>query len=131
MYSGIRGSRIFFQLPSRYSPANRLNSNPKLAWLPFVSGADPEPRIDRLVWLVDFDGPLGPATADLIIRSIDDAAAVEAEALIIRMDTPGGLDKSMRELVQEIPQLNYRLRAHREQTEPEAVDWAADPHAYH
>lgn len=55
-----------------------------------------------VVWLVDFDGPLGPATADLIGRSIDDAAADGAEALIIRMDTPGGLDKSMRTLIQKI-----------------------------
>lgn len=54
------------------------------------------------VWLVELDGALGPATADLIIRSIESAAEAEAEALIIRMDTPGGLDKSMRELVQAI-----------------------------
>jgi membrane-bound serine protease (ClpP class) len=57
---------------------------------------------DRVVWLVDFDGPLGPAMADLIGRSIDDAADAGAEALIIRMDTPGGLDKSMRVLIQKI-----------------------------
>lgn len=54
------------------------------------------------VWLVDFDGPLGPAMADLISRSIDDAANAGAQALIIRMDTPGGLDKSMRMLIQKI-----------------------------
>ena len=54
------------------------------------------------VWLVELDGALGPATADLIIRSIESAVEAEAEALVIRMDTPGGLDKSMRELVQAI-----------------------------
>lgn len=59
-------------------------------------------RIDRQVWLIEFDGPLGPATADLIMRSIEAAAEADAEAFIIRMDTPGGLDKSMRELVQAI-----------------------------
>ncbi len=55
-----------------------------------------------LVWVVDFDGPLGPATGDLIGRSIDAAAAAGAAALIIRMDTPGGLDKTMRELIKKI-----------------------------
>jgi len=54
------------------------------------------------VWVVDLDGALGPATADLIIRSIGDAEAADARALIIRMDTPGGLDKSMRDLVKRI-----------------------------
>lgn len=55
-----------------------------------------------VVWVVDFDGPLGPAMADLISRSIDNAAEAGAAALVIRMDTPGGLDKSMRELIQNI-----------------------------
>ncbi|MCB1686673.1 MAG: nodulation protein NfeD, partial [Pseudomonadales bacterium] len=64
------------------------------------------------VWLVEFDGALGPATADLIVRSIDSAGAAGASALIIRMDTPGGLDKSMRQVVQailaaEIPVITY------------------------
>lgn len=54
------------------------------------------------VWVVDLDGALGPATADLVIRSIADAADAGARALVIRMDTPGGLDKSMRDVVKEI-----------------------------
>lgn len=54
------------------------------------------------VWVVDLDGPLGPATADLIIRSLGNAAEAGARALVIRMDTPGGLDKSMRDVVKEI-----------------------------
>lgn len=54
------------------------------------------------VWLVDLDGPLGPASADLIMRAIDDAESAGAQLLVIRMDTPGGLDKSMRELVKKI-----------------------------
>jgi len=54
------------------------------------------------VWVVDLDGAVGPASADLIIRSIADAEDAGAQALVIRMDTPGGLDKSMRDLVKEI-----------------------------
>ncbi len=57
---------------------------------------------DTEVWVVDLEGAVGPASVDLIIRSIDDAYAADAEAVIIRMDTPGGLDKAMRELVQHI-----------------------------
>ena len=52
--------------------------------------------------MVDFDGALGPATGDLIIRSIADAQAAGARAIIIQMDTPGGLDKAMRDVVKAI-----------------------------
>ncbi len=54
------------------------------------------------VWVVPLVGAVGPASVDLVIRAIHDAGAAQAEALIIRMDTPGGLDKSMRDLVKVI-----------------------------
>jgi membrane-bound serine protease (ClpP class) len=54
------------------------------------------------VLLVDLDGPVGPASVDLIIRTIDDANEQGREAVILRMNTPGGLDKAMRDLVQVI-----------------------------
>lgn len=57
---------------------------------------------ERDVWLVDLDGAVGPATADLVIRSIDDAADAGAAAIIIRIDTPGGLDRAMRDIVKAI-----------------------------
>ena len=64
------------------------------------------------VWLVDLDGAVGPASADLVIRAIEDAGDADARALVIRMDTPGGLDKSMRDLVKailaaQIPVITY------------------------
>ena len=64
------------------------------------------------VWLVDLDGAVGPASTDLVIRSIEDATAADAQAVVIRMDTPGGLDKSMRDLVKailasDIPVITY------------------------
>ncbi|MEM8767065.1 MAG: nodulation protein NfeD [Pseudomonadota bacterium] len=71
-----------------------------LAYLVPMTAADADGG--PVVWVVDLEGPLGPAAADLVIRAIDDAAAADATALVIRMDTPGGLDKSMRALVQAI-----------------------------
>jgi membrane-bound serine protease (ClpP class) len=62
-----------------------------------------EPARDRgQVWVVNLDGALGPAVADLVVRSIEDAEEAGARALVIRMDTPGGLDKSMRDLIKAI-----------------------------
>ncbi|TAL63128.1 MAG: nodulation protein NfeD [Legionella sp.] len=44
-------------------------------------------------------GPIGPATADYIIRGID--AAQNAQLILIIMDTPGGLDSSTRLIIQK------------------------------
>ncbi len=60
------------------------------------------PQQRSQVWLVELDGPVGPAVADLIIRSIGNAEDAGAAALVIRMDTPGGLDKSMRAIIKAI-----------------------------
>jgi membrane-bound serine protease (ClpP class) len=54
------------------------------------------------VWVVHLDGAIGPAIANLIIRSIANADEAGARALVIRMDTPGGLDQAMRDVVREI-----------------------------
>jgi membrane-bound serine protease (ClpP class) len=60
-----------------------------------------QPDAPRLVQ-VEIDGIIGPQTADLVKRSIDRAAASGNQAVILRMDTPGGLDTSMREIIKNI-----------------------------
>jgi len=57
---------------------------------------------DRRVILVDVQGPIGPATMDFLVKSLEEAALRNAELLIIRLDTPGGLDASTREIVKAI-----------------------------
>ena len=54
------------------------------------------------IWVVNLDGAVGPASVDMIIRTIDDATSGQAQAVILRMDTPGGLDAAMRDLVEAI-----------------------------
>ncbi|HEX7036890.1 MAG TPA: nodulation protein NfeD [Pseudomonadales bacterium] len=73
-----------------------------LGALPLAAGEAEAPRGRSQVWVVDLDGAVGPAVADLIVRTIDDAEEAGAAALVIRMDTPGGLDKSMRQIIQAI-----------------------------
>jgi membrane-bound serine protease (ClpP class) len=55
-----------------------------------------------LVHVVPIEGPIGPATSDLVARSIDQAAAAGADLVVLRMDTPGGLDTSMRAIIRAI-----------------------------
>lgn len=52
------------------------------------------------VYLLKFSGPISPVSAEYIIDGINQAEAKGAIGVIIKLDTPGGLDESMREIVQ-------------------------------
>lgn len=53
-------------------------------------------------YLVEVDGAIGPVSQELIMRGIDNAEAESATMVILQMNTPGGLDHSMREIIQGI-----------------------------
>lgn len=54
------------------------------------------------VVLVPLEGAIGPASAHFAKRGIERAAKEGAELVILRVDTPGGLDTSMREVIKAI-----------------------------
>ncbi len=56
----------------------------------------------RQVWVLKLSGGIGPASSDFVIRSLEKAIAANAQLLVIELDTPGGLDTSMRELIKQI-----------------------------
>ena len=61
----------------------------------------PAPPV-HTVMLIKIDDPITPMIAEFIIKSIDKAAKQNAEALIIEMDTPGGLVESTREIIKKM-----------------------------
>lgn len=56
----------------------------------------------RTAVVLSINGIIGPASADYIVRGIDHAKSRNAKAVLLRMDTPGGLDTSMRDIIRAI-----------------------------
>ena len=51
---------------------------------------------------VEIDGIIDPVTAEFIGEAVEKAAEQEAEVLLIRLATPGGLGMSMQQIIQKI-----------------------------
>lgn len=54
------------------------------------------------IHVVPLEGAIGPASADFARRAIERAGVAKAPLVILRIDTPGGLDTSMREIIKAI-----------------------------
>jgi membrane-bound serine protease (ClpP class) len=56
----------------------------------------------RLVLTISIDGAIGPASASYVKESLAKAAERHAEIVILRLNTPGGLSSSMREIITDV-----------------------------
>lgn len=54
------------------------------------------------VLAIKVSGPISPVSSEFIGKGIRKAGEMSAEALVIELDTPGGLDTSMRSIVKDI-----------------------------
>jgi membrane-bound serine protease (ClpP class) len=54
------------------------------------------------VWVIEVNGGIGPATSDYLTREIEQAHDEQAKLVILKMNTPGGLDSSMRDIIRSI-----------------------------
>ncbi len=55
-----------------------------------------------VVWLLQIDGAIGPASADYFISNLKDAQSANAALFVLQLDTPGGLDHAMRDMIKAI-----------------------------
>jgi membrane-bound serine protease (ClpP class) len=67
-----------------------------LAWR-----STPAAAADRAI-VLEIDGAIGPPLADYIARELTAARTDEARFIVLRMNTPGGLDTSMRKIISAI-----------------------------
>ncbi len=58
--------------------------------------------LQAAVWKITVDAPIHPVTSEYIRHSLDRAEAESAELLILVLNTPGGLDSSMREIIERV-----------------------------
>lgn len=54
------------------------------------------------VRVMTLQGPIGPAVSDWFIRTLSDAEQAGSDLLVLELDTPGGLDSSMRDMIKAI-----------------------------
>jgi membrane-bound serine protease (ClpP class) len=87
---------------------------PVLAVLLLTAGvaARPAAAAPAPVSIIELDGVISPVTLRLVGTALDRAQSERSQALIIQLDTPGGLERSMRDIVQrmlgaELPVIVY------------------------
>ncbi|MEW6188338.1 MAG: nodulation protein NfeD [Thermodesulfobacteriota bacterium] len=73
----------------------------------FPSPSSPASQPPRPVYVITIAGSINPAVAEFVNRSISKAEKDQASALVLQLDTPGGLDTSMRNIVQGL--LNAKI----------------------
>src|SRR5215472_5182215 len=54
------------------------------------------------VTVLEINGPIGPATSRYVVRGIDSAREHGSRLVVLEMDTPGGLDSAMRDIIRAI-----------------------------
>jgi membrane-bound serine protease (ClpP class) len=73
----------------------RLIATTTLTFFAVIAAATPA----EVVHVLTYEGAITPAASEYIVGGIDRAEVAGAEVLVLRLDTPGGLDSSMREIV--------------------------------
>ncbi len=73
-----------------------------IVMLGIAAAASGAPAAGGAVVKMEIRGAIGPATSDYIVKGIEHANASGASLVVIEIDTPGGLDSAMRDIIKAI-----------------------------
>lgn len=96
MVNGVRGGRLERRLVAQCLVIALLLAHSASS----QTAASPAPG--RFATLIQLDGPIGPAMSRYVEHAIVDAGDRQSVVVILEMDTPGGLDTSMRDIIKAI-----------------------------
>jgi membrane-bound serine protease (ClpP class) len=82
-----------------------------VAWLLAVA-LTPALAAPRTAVVITINGAIGPGSASYVVRSLNEAQRQNATVVVLCMDTPGGLDSAMRDIIRamlssQVPVLAY------------------------
>ena len=66
-------------------------------WSAFSQDIGPKTAV-----VIEIKGAIGPAVSDYFERTLEKAEEANAAIVILQMDTPGGFDHSMRDIIKNI-----------------------------
>ena len=81
-------------------PSAQVSAQAQGAAVPPARATVAEPPGTAVV--LDINGPIGPATSHYVVRGIESARDQGSRLVVLEMDTPGGLDSSMRDIIRAI-----------------------------
>jgi membrane-bound serine protease (ClpP class) len=73
-----------------------------LLLLLLLLGPLPKAALATVVHLLPYEGAITPVASEYLVEGIETASASGAEAVVIQLDTPGGLDTAMRTIIKSI-----------------------------
>jgi membrane-bound serine protease (ClpP class) len=93
---------MLFQRLRRYAVFSFALAALSLTLIKPAVSASTSPNSSANVVELRIDGEIEPVLAEYIVRGINEANADRASLILITMNTPGGLDTSMREIIQAV-----------------------------
>ena len=102
----LKGAQVVSGIRSRRAELRRIALWLVIGLLLLSSASsrssDAAASADRFATLIELKGPIGPAMSRYVEHSIADAVNQHSAVVILQMDTPGGLDTSMRDIIKAI-----------------------------
>lgn len=95
--SGIHAMWIVLRNVARWLFVGLLIGSPVSA-----QSAHATARADGFATMIELNGAIGPAMSSYVVRSLAEAGHQQSAVVVLQIDTPGGLDASMRDIIKAI-----------------------------